>query len=170
MISKVEKMNMSQENKSMLENQKEKEFEKYHTMLVQLKEVVDDHKDVSLSDILKEKQRISIRIGDFDIDCVLDEETPVNIMIQSTCKILGKSIMVPSLGRIGLFRGKMITLFGRVTKVPVIIHGTSTQKEFEVIRFVDNNAPFPLLLGTTWIHKYHIRRKAEEEATENKKQ
>jgi hypothetical protein len=41
---------------------------------------MNDHKDVSLPEILKEKQCISARIGDFDIDCVLDEETQVNIM------------------------------------------------------------------------------------------
>jgi hypothetical protein len=45
---------------------------------------MDDHKDVSLSNILKEKHHISTRIGDFDIDCVLDEETPVNIMTEIT--------------------------------------------------------------------------------------
>jgi hypothetical protein len=62
MISKVEKMNMRQENykegqetKDMLENHKEKEIEKSQTMLVQLKEAMDGHKDVSLSEILKEK-------------------------------------------------------------------------------------------------------------------
>jgi hypothetical protein len=37
MIAKVERMNMSQETKSMLENQKEKESEKTQTMLLQLK-------------------------------------------------------------------------------------------------------------------------------------
>jgi hypothetical protein len=36
----------------MLENQKEKELEKSQTMLVQFKEVMEDHKDVSLSEIL----------------------------------------------------------------------------------------------------------------------
>jgi hypothetical protein len=76
MIAKVEQMNMSQENKSMLEDQKEKGSEEVQTTLVQLKEAMNDHKDVSLPEIMKEKQRISARIGDFDIDCVLDEETP----------------------------------------------------------------------------------------------
>jgi len=61
--------------------------------------------------------------------------------------------MVPSLGRIGLFKGKMMTLCGRVTIIPVIIHATSTEEEFEVIKFVENNAPFLLLLGNTWIEK-----------------
>jgi hypothetical protein len=78
--------------------------------------------------------------------------------------------MVPSLGRIGLFKGNMITLCGRVTNVPVIIHGTSTEEEFEVIKLVESNTPFPILLGTTWIEKDQIRRKSEEEATEKKKQ
>jgi hypothetical protein len=82
---------------------------------------------------------------------------------------LGKPTVVPSLGRIGLFKGNMITLCGRVTNVSVIIHVTSTQEEVEVIRFVENNAPFPCLLGMTWIEKDRIRRKVEEEATEKKK-
>jgi hypothetical protein len=71
----------------------------------------------------------------------------VNIMIEYTLEILGKPTVIPSLGRIGLFKGKMITLCGRVTNVPDIIHGTSTEEEFEVIKFVENNDLFPLLLG-----------------------
>ena len=59
----------------------------------------------------------------------------------------------------------MITLCGRINHVPMIFHGTSTEEEFEVIKFVENNAPFALFLGRTWIEKDHIRRKEEEEAT-----
>jgi hypothetical protein len=99
----------------------------------------------------------------------LDEETHVNIMPESTWEILGKPTMVPSLGRIGLFKGKMITLCGRVTNIPMIAHEASTEEDFEVIKFFENNAPFPLLLGNTWIEKDQIRRKAEEEATKKKK-
>jgi hypothetical protein len=62
MIDKAEQMNMRQENyekiqetKSMLENYKEKESEKYQTMLLQLKETMNDHKDVILPEILKVK-------------------------------------------------------------------------------------------------------------------
>jgi hypothetical protein len=74
-------------------------------------------------------------------------------MLESTWEILGNIAMVPSLGRIGLFKGKMITLYGRVTNVPMISHGTSIEEEFEVIKFVENNTPFELLLGNTWIEK-----------------
>ena len=90
-------------------------------------------------------------------------------MKKETWEILGNPIVVPSLGMIGLFKGKMITLCGRVTNAPIIVHGTSTEEEFEVSKFVGENAPFPLLLGKTWIEKDHIRRKVDEETTENKK-
>jgi hypothetical protein len=113
-------------------------------MLVQLKEAMNDHKDVIFSEILKENHHIVTRIEDFDIDCVLDEETHVNIMPESNWEILGKPAMIPSLGRIGLFKGKMINLCGRVINIPMTAHETSTEEEFEFIRFVENNTPFPL--------------------------
>jgi hypothetical protein len=134
----------------MLKNHTEKESK---TMLKQLKEEMDDHRDISLPEILKEKQRIVTRVEDFDIDYVLDEETHVNIILEITWEILGKPAMIPSLGRIGFLKGNMITLCGRVTNINMIAHETSTEEDFEVIRFVENNAPFPLLLGKTWIEK-----------------
>jgi hypothetical protein len=91
-------------------------------------------------------------------------------MIESTWEILGKPTVIPSLGRIGLFNGKMITLCGIITNVPIIIHGTSTEEEFEVIKFVGDNSPFPLFLGNNWIEKDQIIRKVEEEATKTKKE
>jgi hypothetical protein len=45
-----------------------------------MKDTLNDHKNINLSEIFKEKECIETRIGDFDIDCVLDEETHVNIM------------------------------------------------------------------------------------------
>jgi hypothetical protein len=129
-----------------------------------------DHRDINLSDILKEKECIETRIGDFDIDCVLDEETQKNIMTERTWEILGKPVMVPSLGGIRLFRGKLITLCGRLTQTSMSAHGTSIKEEFEIVKFVKNNAPFAILLGKTWIEKDQTRRKQEEEDLEQKKQ
>jgi uncharacterized transporter YbjL len=126
MIAKVEKMNKRQENYQEgqeTENHTEKESE---TMLIQLKEEMNDHRDISLPEILKEKQCIVTRIEDFNIDCVLDEETHVNIMPESTWEILGKPVMIPSLGIIGFFKRNMVTLCGRVTNIPMISHETST--------------------------------------------
>jgi hypothetical protein len=64
--------------------------------------------------------------------------------------------MIPSLGGIGLFKGKMITLCGRLIHVPMIAHGTSTEEDFEVIKVFEKNTPFALLLGKTWIEKDQI--------------
>ena len=86
MIAKVERMNMNQEKPKanpeteiMIEPQKESE-----KVLLQMKETLNDHRHINLLDIFKEKECIETRIGDFDIDCVLDEETQVNIIIERT--------------------------------------------------------------------------------------
>jgi hypothetical protein len=77
----------------------------------------------------------------------------MNIMIERTWEILGKFAMVPSLGGIGLFKEKMITLCGRLTHIPTSAHGNLTKQEFEVVKFVENSTPFSILLGKTWVEK-----------------
>jgi hypothetical protein len=69
-----------------------------------------------------------------------------------------------------LFKGKLVTLCGRITQIPLRINGTSVEEEFEVIKFIENNTPFSYLLGKTWIEKYQIRRNEENETLEKKKQ
>jgi hypothetical protein len=44
-----------------------------------MEDTLNDHRRVRLSEIFKEKEKFKERIGDFDIDCILDEETQVNI-------------------------------------------------------------------------------------------
>jgi hypothetical protein len=89
---------------------------------------LSDHRHVSLSEICKEKSCIQARIGDFDIDCVLDEETQVNIMTERTWEVLGNPAMIPSLGGIGLFRGKLINLCGNLTQISMNVNGTLTEE------------------------------------------
>jgi hypothetical protein len=155
MIAKLERMNLHEENPKadpeIAEPQKESE-----KILIQMKETLNGHKDVSLSEIFKNKEQIEVRIGDFDIDCVLDEETQVNIMTERTWETLGRPAMIPSLGGISLFKGKLVTLCGRITQISLSINGTSVEEEFEVIKFIENNAPFLALLGKTWIEKDQI--------------
>jgi hypothetical protein len=80
-----------------------------------MKETLNDHRYVRLSNIFKEKECIEARIGDFDIDSILDEEIQVNIMPERTWEAIGKPAMIPSLGGIGLFRGKLMMLCGNLT-------------------------------------------------------
>jgi hypothetical protein len=90
-------------------------------------------------------------------------------MRERTWEILGKPVMIPSLGGIELFRGKMITLCGRLTQISMNAHGNSTDEDIKVVKFVENNAPFSMLLGKPWIERNHTRRK-EDEVLEKKKQ
>jgi hypothetical protein len=49
-------------------------------------------------------------------------------MPESTWEILGKPVVIPSLAGIELFKGKMITVCGRLTHVSMSAHGTSTEE------------------------------------------
>jgi hypothetical protein len=136
----------------MVESQKESE-----KVLLQMKETLNDHRHIILSEIFKEKECIEARIGDFDIDCVLDEETQVNIMTERTWEAIGRPAMIPSLGGVGLFRGKLVNLCGRLTQIPMNANGTSTEEDFEIIKFIEDNAPFTMLLGKPWIDRDRVR-------------
>jgi hypothetical protein len=50
----------------------------------------------------------------------------VNIMPERTWEAIGKLDMTPSLGGIGIFRGKLVNLCGRLTQIPMNANGTST--------------------------------------------
>ena len=127
-----------------------------------MKETLNDHRHIILSKIFKEKECIEARIGDLDINCILDEETHVNIMTERTWELLGDPSMIPSLGGIGLFRGKLITLYGRLSKLPMTANRDSTEEDFEIVKFYENNSPFTMLLGKPWIKRDQARRQEEE--------
>jgi hypothetical protein len=150
MIAKLEDMNLNKENPK-ADPKMEESQEESDKVLLQIKKTLNDHRHVRLSDIFKEKECIKVRIGDFDIDCVLDEETQVNIMTERTWEAIGKPTMIPSLGGIGLFRGKLIILCGKLARIPMNINGTSIEEDFEIIKFIEDNAPFTMLLGKPWI-------------------
>jgi hypothetical protein len=117
-----------------------------------MKETMNDHRDTNLSEILKEKECIETRIGDFDIYYVVDEETQVNIMTEKTWEILGKPAMVPSLGGIGLFKGKLITLCGRLTQIPMSAHGSLMEKNLRSLSFF-RTMPICYVARKNWIEK-----------------
>jgi hypothetical protein len=48
-------------------------------------------------------------------------------------------------------------------------NGTSTEEDFEIIKFIENNAPFTMLLGKPWIERDQTRRQEEEEVLEQQK-
>jgi hypothetical protein len=45
-------------------------------------------------------------------------------------ELLGKPAMIPSLGGIGMFKGKLINLCGKLTQISMNANGTSTGEDF----------------------------------------
>jgi hypothetical protein len=93
----------------------------------------------------------------------------VNIMIEITWEAIGRPVMIPSLGGIGIFIGKLINLCRNITQRSINAKGTSTEEEFKVVKFMEDNAPFTMLLGKPWIERDQARRE-EKEVLEQKKQ
>jgi hypothetical protein len=52
----------------------------------------------------------------------------------------------------------------------MIVNGTSTEEDFEIIKFVEDNAPFTMLIGKPWIDREQAKQKKEEKVLEQKKQ
>jgi hypothetical protein len=84
-------------------------------------------------------------------------------MTERMWEAIGKPTMIPSLRGIGLFRGKMVNLCGRLSQIPMSANGTSTGEYFEVIKFIEDNAQFSILLGKPWIERDQARRRKEED-------
>jgi hypothetical protein len=167
-ITRIEGMNLNKK-KPKEDPEKEETQQESEKVLIQMKDTLNDHRHVILSEIFKEKEYIEARIGDFDIDFVLDEETQVNIMLERTWEAIGNPTMIPSLGGMGLFRGKLVSLCGRLAQISTTVNGISTKEDFEIIKCIENNAPFTMLLWKTWIERDQARHKEEEEASKQKK-
>ncbi len=125
---------------------------------------------VTLKDVVKDLPCVSARIRDFDVgSIVLDEEIEGNIMMEETWRILGSPTLLLSLGKIGLFKGKLLSVCGKIIVVNVSIQGTSIVEEFKVVRFIKDSVPFPILLEKTWIAVDRLRREQESITERNKK-
>jgi hypothetical protein len=101
-----------------------------------MKDTLNDHRHVRLSEIFKEKEKIKARIRDFYIHCTLDEETQVNIMPERTWEAIGKPAMIPSLGGTSFFIRKLVNLCGRIARIPITVNGTLIEEDFEIIKFL----------------------------------
>jgi hypothetical protein len=91
-------------------------------------------------------------------------------MPERTWEAIGRPAMIPSLRGIGLFRGKLVTLCGNLTQISMNANGTSTEEDFEIIKFIEDNAPFTMLLGKPWIKRDQARKKEEEKVLEQQRQ
>jgi hypothetical protein len=50
------------------------------------------------------------------------------------------------------------------------VNGNSTEEDFEIIKFIEDSAPFTMLLGKPCIERDQARKKEEEEVLEHQRQ
>jgi hypothetical protein len=43
-------------------------------------------------------------------------------------------------------------------------NGTSTEEDFEIIKFIEDNAPFTMLLGKPWIDRDQARKRKKKKS------
>jgi hypothetical protein len=91
-------------------------------------------------------------------------------MTERTWETLGEPAMIPSLGGIGLLIGKLINLCGKITQISMSSKGTSTEEEFEVVKFIEDGAPFTMLLGKPWIERDQAIKEEKEVLEQNKQE
>lgn len=81
---------------------------------------------------------------------ILDLGSDVNVFPKKTQELMGK----PSLGwspiQLRLANQQKIIPLGRMIGVPVDLDGVHSITNFEVIEIVDDNNPYPSLVGIEW--------------------
>jgi hypothetical protein len=91
------------------------------------------------------------QIGEYDMDyVVLDLGLEVNVMTKQTWALMGKPKLVYSPVRLRMANQQAAIPFGRLEHVPMDIDRVITFADFEVIEIVDENCPYPALLGIDW--------------------
>jgi hypothetical protein len=94
---------------------------------------------------------LNAQIGEYEIDyVVLDLGSEVNVMMKKTWALMGKPRLIYSPIRLMMANRHAVSPFGRLEHVPVDIDGVITFLDFEVIKIVDDNFPYPALLGIDW--------------------
>jgi hypothetical protein len=80
----------------------------------------------------------------------LDLGSKVNVMTKQTWALMGKPKLIYSHIRLRMANQQVVIPFGQLDHVPVDIDGVRTFADFEVIEIVDDNCPYPALLGIDW--------------------
>jgi hypothetical protein len=94
---------------------------------------------------------LNAKIGEYDIDyVVLDLGSEVNVMMKQTWAMMGKPKFIYSPIRLRMANQQAVSLSEVLEHVPVDIDGVKTFAYFEVIEIVDDNFPYPALLGIDW--------------------
>jgi hypothetical protein len=81
---------------------------------------------------------------------ILELGSEVNVLPKHTWELMGKPKLIWYPIQLKLVNQQKIFLIGRLTGVPVNIDGVRSVADFEVIEIVDDNQPYPTLMGLEW--------------------
>jgi len=91
------------------------------------------------------------QISDYEMDqIILDLGLDANMLPKETWECMGRPTLQWSPIQLRMVNQKRILPMGRLQGVTVDIEGTSMQMDFELIEIVDDNNPYPALLGIDW--------------------
>jgi hypothetical protein len=94
---------------------------------------------------------LNAQIGEYHIDyVVIDLGSEVNVMTKQTWTLMGKPKLIYSPIRLRMANHQVVSPFGILEHVHVNIDRVRTFADFEVIEIVDDNCPYPTLLGIDW--------------------
>jgi hypothetical protein len=95
--------------------------------------------------------RFSAQIREYDIEnVILDLGSDVNVIPKKTWEMMGKPKLACSPIQLRLENQYKIVLIGRLTRIPMNIDGVYNVAYFKVIEIVDENQPYPTLMGLEW--------------------
>jgi hypothetical protein len=91
---------------------------------------------------------------DYDIEyVVLDLGSEVNVMTKKTWALMGKPKLTYSPIRLRMANQQAVSPFGRLEHVLMDIDGVRKFANFEEIKILANNCPYPAFLGIDWAFK-----------------
>jgi hypothetical protein len=100
---------------------------------------------------MNKELHLNAQIGEYDIDyVVLNLGSEVNVMMKKTWALMGKLKLIYSPIILRMDNQQAVSPFGILEYIPMNIDGVRTFTNFEVIEIVDDNFPYPVLLGIDW--------------------
>jgi len=81
---------------------------------------------------------------------ILDLGSDVNLLLKQTWERMGRPALQWSLIQLRMANQRKIIPMGQLLGVNMDIEGVSALVDFEVIEIVDDNNPYPTLLGIDW--------------------
>ena len=92
--------------------------------------------------------RLTAQIGEYEMDqVILNLGSDANVLPKQTWECMGRLVLQWSLIQLWMANQQKILPMGRLQGAIVDIERASMQADFELIEIVDDNNPYPALLG-----------------------